>query len=191
MLNLASRTGSAWLERSLANLDELLIDHAHCEKKAAGVAVGLLFRYPHLNFLLAPLSELAREELTHFEATLGVLERRGVRFRRQRPSPYGRELRALVRDHEPDRLIDSLLCSALIEARSCERFQLLADAIEDRALAGFYRGLLASEARHHRIYVDLATRAGESGAVRERLEALAAEEAAILSHAPDWPRMHS
>jgi tRNA-(ms[2]io[6]A)-hydroxylase len=191
MLNLAAPTDPGWTARVLAGLDELLLDHAHCEKKAAGVAVRLLFQYPQHDFLLAPLSRLAREELGHFEQVLALLSARGIAFRRQRPSPYAGQLRLCVRGDEPGRLIDTLLCCALIEARSCERMQLLAEALDDAELASFYRGLLASEARHHRIYVDLAGCLAPEADVRPRLGELAHREADIIAAAPETCRMHT
>jgi tRNA-(ms[2]io[6]A)-hydroxylase len=191
MLNLAASTPPDWLERALGDLDAVLLDHAHCEKKAAGMAVQLLFRYPQHAFLQEPLASLAREELAHFEEVLRVLERRGVRFGRQKPSPYAGRLRERVRAGEPGHLIDTLLCCALIEARSCERFQLLAQAVPDRGLAGFYAGLLAAEARHHRIYVELAAELAAEASVRARLAELARWEARVLAGAPALARMHA
>ena len=191
MLSLAAPSDPSWTERALAGLDEVLLDHAHCEKKAAGMAVQLLFRYPEHHFLLEPLSRLAREELAHFEEVLRELERRGVRFRRQKPSPYAGRLRAAVREQDPSHLVDTLLCCALIEARSCERFQLLAEAVPDARLAAFYRGLLAAEARHHGVYLELAAELLSRDAVRERLQELALHEAAVLEQAPPEPRMHN
>lgn len=191
MLSLVARTAASWTQRALSHLDELLLDHAHCEKKAAGMAVQLVFRYPEHGFLLAPLSRLAREELAHFEEVLRELERRGVAFRRQRPSPYAGRLRAAVRPEEPGHLVDTLLCCALIEARSCERFQLLAEAVDDAGLAAFYRGLLAAEARHHGVYLELAAELGPRDELRARLEELARHEAAVLAEAPPEPRMHN
>ncbi|HSJ97887.1 MAG TPA: tRNA isopentenyl-2-thiomethyl-A-37 hydroxylase MiaE, partial [Myxococcota bacterium] len=145
MLRLAAPTDPAWTARALAGLDELLLDHAHLEKKAAGTAVTLLFRYPERRALQEPLARLAREELAHFEQVLAHLDRRGVRFRPQRPAPYAGRLHAAVRPDEPGRLLDTLLVAALIEARSCERLGLLAEALPgvDAALAALYRGLLA------------------------------------------------
>jgi tRNA-(ms[2]io[6]A)-hydroxylase len=191
MLHLASTTGDAWLARALAHLEEILVDHAHCEKKAASTAVSLLFRYPERAELLAPLSRLAREELEHFEEVVERLQARGIALVRQRPSPYAAELMAAVRPDEPARLLDTLLCMALIEARSCERLQLLAGAVPDPGLAGFFRGLLASEARHHGAYVALAEGVAPPDAVRERLGELARHEAAVLGRAPHWPRLHA
>ena len=130
MLNLATSTAPEWVDRALANLDEILLDHAHCEKKAASTAVSLLFRYPGHAALLPALAALAREELVHFEAVLAQLQARGVAFRHQVPSPYAAALLKAVRPHDPERLVDTLLCMALIEARSCERMKLLADALD-------------------------------------------------------------
>lgn len=191
MLGLAAPTSPAWLARALAHLDEVLVDHAHCEKKAASTAVSLLFRYPERHALLPVLSALAREELAHFEQMLVLLARRGTPYGRLTPSPYATELLAAVRGDEPERLLDTLLCLALIEARSCERMKLLAEAVDDEELGAFYRGLLASEARHHHRYVELATTVAPEATVRARLRELAAHEAAVLAAAPPLPRMHT
>ena len=191
MLGLAAPSSPAWLARALAHVDEVLIDHAHCEKKAASTAVSLLFRYPERHALLSVLSALAREELSHVEAVLALLAKRGVAYGRRTPSPYATELLAAVRSDEPGRLVDTLLCLALIEARSCERMKLLAETVDDPELAAFYRGLLASEARHHRTYVDLAATVAPDAEVRARLAILAEHEAAVLTAAPPIPRMHT
>jgi tRNA-(ms[2]io[6]A)-hydroxylase len=191
MLHLATTTDDSWLERALSDLDELLLDHAHCEQKAAGNAVALLFRYPQHAFLMAPLASLAREELEHFQQVLAALERRGKRFRPQRASPYAGKLRSIVRGAEPERLLDTLLCSAVIEARSCERFQLLAEAVSDASLAEFYRGLLACEARHHHVFLELAEELAPRDAVRARLDEIAVHEARALADAPRWVRLHA
>jgi tRNA-(ms[2]io[6]A)-hydroxylase len=191
MLSLASTTDRAWVERARAHLDEILLDHAHCEKKAASTAVSLLFKYAERGELLATLSQLAREELGHFETVLGHLAARGVAFRHQVPSPYAGQLMKAVRAREPGRLVDTLLCSALIEARSCERMRLLAAALDDPALAGLYRGLLAAEARHHESYVALARAVAPEAHVRLRLRELALHEAAVLASAPPIARLHA
>lgn len=191
MLGLIAPTRPDWLPRVLLQLDEVLVDHAHCEKKAAGAAVSLLFRCAEYPSLLAPLSQLAGEELQHFRAVLGVLSERGIAFRRQRPSPYAGRLLRSARNFEPARLVDELLCCALIEARSCERFGILADALADQALAHFYRELLATEAKHHGVYVDLAAEVIPRPQVRARLRELAKHEAQVLSEMPALPRLHS
>jgi tRNA-(ms[2]io[6]A)-hydroxylase len=191
VLRLATPTDPAWVARALAHLDEILIDHAHCEKKAASTAVSLLFRYPEHGALLPVLADLAREELAHFQQVLARLAARGIALRHQLPAPYATRLVAAVRAAEPDRLLDTLLCMALIEARSCERLGLLADAVPDDDLAAFYRALVASEARHHAAYVDLAQAVAPPATVRARLAVLADHEAAVLAAAPPWPRLHA
>ena len=191
VLGLASATGPDWIARALAHLDEILVDHAHCEKKAASTAVSLLFKYPEAEPLLVPLAQLAREELLHFEAVLGQLTARGIAFRHQMPSPYAARLRTAVRPAEPAALVDTLLCAALIEARSCERMRLLAEALGASPVGDLYRSLLASEARHHRCYVELAERLAPEPDVRARLGTLAAHEAAVLAAVPPLARLHA
>jgi len=191
MLSLASTSDRAWAERACAHLDEILLDHAHCEKKAASTAVSLLFKYAERRELLVTLSQLAREELEHFEAVLAQLAVRGVTFRHQVPSPYAGQLVKAICAREPERLLDTLLCAALIEARSCERMRLLAETLDDPALAGLYRGLLAAEARHHQAYVELATAVAPRAHVRTRLRELALHEAAVLASAPPIARLHA
>jgi tRNA-(ms[2]io[6]A)-hydroxylase len=190
MLKLASATPPGWAAFAAARVDEVLLDHAHCERRAAGTALALLSRYPHHVALQAPLAALAREELAHFEEVLGHLARRGLAYRRAHPSPYAGRLHDRVRAREPERLLDRLLVAALIEARSCERLGLLADAVCDPTLARFYRGLRAAEARHHGVYVELACALAARGTVAERLDALARHESAVLARAPVAPRLH-
>lgn len=193
MLHLRAATESAWTERALAAVPEILVDHAHCEKKAASTAMSLIFKYQDRGALLLPLSALAREELAHFELVLGHLAARGIPFRRQRPSPYAGKLMAIMRPREPERMIDTLLCCAFIEARSCERMKLLAGALPDPELAAMYRGLLAAEARHHRLFVDLAiaTGAAPRAEIEARVQEIAAHEAAVIADAPIEPRLHN
>lgn len=191
VLHLVSKTSADWLPRVQAHLDEVLLDHAHCEKKAAGAAIKLLFSYPHLRFLQEPLAELARDELAHFQQVLAQLNARSIRYQTLRPSPYGMALHALTRREEPNRLLDILLISALIEARSCERFQILADGLAEPALAELYRSLLASEARHHGIYFELAVKLTDRDTVEIRMLELAQLEAEIISEPCDWVRVHA
>jgi tRNA-(ms[2]io[6]A)-hydroxylase len=191
MLHLATATPPAWIQRALANLDEVLVDHAHCEKKAASTAVSLLFRYPERPELTLALSRLAREELAHFEQVVTLLAARGVTLVHQRPAPYAGGLLAAVRTTEPERLADTLLCMALIEARSCERMQLLAEACPDPAVGALYRDLLASEARHHATYVELASLALAQPALETRLRELAAHEARVLAEPAPLVRLHA
>ena len=193
MLHLAAPTEAGWAACAVEHIDEILLDHAHCEKKAASTAVGLVFRYPEVPRLAVPLSRLAREELEHFEIVVGHVRRRGREFGRLEPSTYASRLMTIVRTHEPHRLLDTLICCAMIEARSCERMQLLADALAgiDPELAELYRSLLASEARHHNAYLDLARPLVDAAELRTRVDAIAEHEAHVIATAPGEARLHS
>ena len=191
MLHLKSLTDSSWLDQVDAHLDEVLIDHAHCEKKAAGTALNLIFHYVEDIELCREMTQIVNEELEHFHMVIELLERRGIRFRRLRPSQYGNKLHALVRKTEPERAVDRLLVAGLIEARSCERFQALARHVDDPELAEFYRSLFESEARHHTTYTRLANHFAPEEVVNRRLEELYDAEAAIMAQREPWARMHS
>ena len=191
MLSLQSASDARWLAQVDAHLDEILIDHAHCEKKAAGVAMNLLFSYVDHVSLARAMTEIVTEELAHFHLVLDLLERRGIRFRKLSPSSYGQRLHAIVRKDEPARAVDRLLVAGLIEARSCERFAVLRDHVADAELQEFYGSLFESEARHHATYVRLACDVAPEETVRERLHWLAAEEAAIIAQGDPVARMHS
>ncbi|KKI98350.1 tRNA-(ms[2]io[6]A)-hydroxylase [Prochlorothrix hollandica] len=188
---LQSPTQPAWLDLALANLDEILLDHAHCERKAAGVALNLICRYPSTVPLVRSLTAIAREELEHFDQVNQILLDRGIALRPLVPPPYGAALKAQVRRSEPDRLLDSLLVAALIEARSHERLGLLGQHCPDVALARFYRSLMASEARHYGVYWVLATTEFDRDQVEQRLETLAQAESEALSPLHPQPRIHS
>ncbi len=188
---LTAPSGSAWLEQALADPDTVLIDHAHCERKAAGAALQLMFRYPSDGDLAAVLSPLAREELEHFELVQRLLIHRQIPLRPLAAPPYGAGLARLVRRQEPERLLDSLLVAGLIEARSHERMALLASHSPDPALASLYGDLLASEARHFGLYWVLAERRFPRPQLMERLEELAQAEASLLASLHPQARMHS
>jgi tRNA-(ms[2]io[6]A)-hydroxylase len=188
---LAAPSSAAWLEQALAHPELLLIDHAHCERKAAGAALQLMFRYPSDGELAAVLSPLAREELEHFERVQALLERQGLGLRALAAPPYGATLAALVRRNEPERMLDSFLVAGLIEARSHERMALLAAHSPDPELGELYADLLASEARHFGLYWVLCERRWPRPVVAERLAALAQQEAVILANLHPQPRMHS
>lgn len=191
MLRLLSDTSARWLQQVDAHLEEILIDHAHCEKKAAGTAMNLLFAYVDCEDLARAMTEIVREELEHFNQVLDLLARQGVKFRKLTPSSYGRQLNDLVRKQEPAKAIDRLLVAGLIEARSCERFDLLRQHVADRELAAFYDGLFESEARHHATYVRLAHHFAADEVVRARLAELSAAESEIIARGDALPRMHS
>jgi tRNA-(ms[2]io[6]A)-hydroxylase len=191
MLSLQSHTAQRWLQQIDTGLDEILIDHAHCEKKAAGTAMNLIFAYVEHELLCREMIEIVNEELDHFRQVLDLLASRGIRFRRLTPSSYGRRLNDLVRKFEPQRAVDRLLVAGLIEARSCERFDLLRRHGPDTQLAEFYESLFESEARHHSTYVRLAKTFASEQDVTQRLHELAAAEAEIIAEGDPLPRMHS
>jgi tRNA 2-(methylsulfanyl)-N6-isopentenyladenosine37 hydroxylase len=184
-------THAAWLEQALANLDTILLDHSHCERKAAGVALNLMFRYPSNHKLVRMLTAVAQEELEHFELVNQWLERRGIPLGPLAAPPYGAGLNAQIRRQEPERLLDTLLVSGLIEARSHERLGLLGQHCPEPELAQFYRGLMASEARHYGIYWLLATHYFDPDEVQRRLLTLAAVESELLATLHPEPRIHS
>lgn len=184
-------TAPAWVEQAIAHLDIILLDHSHCERKAAGVALNLMFRYPSNTQLVRMLTAIAQEELEHFELVNQWLERRGIPLGPLAAPPYGAGLNAQIRKPEPQRLMDTLLVCGLIEARSHERLGLLAQHCPDPELAQFYRGLMTSEARHYGVYWVLATTYFPEVQVKERLHELAIAESNLLSTLHPEPRIHS
>lgn len=184
-------TSQAWVEQALANMDTILLDHAQCERKAAGTAIQMMSRYPSSDKLVRELTAIAQEELSHYEQVNQWLDKRGVPLQPVPPPPYGAGLKKLVRRNEPERMLDLLLVSALIEARSHERLGLLGTHCPDPQLAKFYRSLMASEARHYGSYWLLATTYFDSELVNERLSELAEKESELLSTLHPEPRIHS
>lgn len=148
-------TPESWFARASECWRELLVDHANCEKKAASTALSLIFTYSEDMDLTERMSRLAREELRHFEQVQRLMRELQVPFKRLSPARYADGMRRAIRRDEPGRLLDLLICGALIEARSCERFIGLAPRLEE-PLRGFYAGLAASETRHHHLYLRLA-----------------------------------
>jgi tRNA-(ms[2]io[6]A)-hydroxylase len=193
MLHLRSESDARWLRQVDWRLDEILIDHAHCERKAASTAMNLINAYTEHRDLCHEMKRIIEEELEHFEMVLELLDQREIPFRRLASPPYGRELNRLVASREPQRAVDRLLVASLIEARSCERFRLLAQHVKDRdpQLADFYSGLFESEARHHTTYVRLAEDFADRRSVRKRLDQLSERECEIIAAGCELPRMHS
>ena len=188
---LSSLSSESWLELALSNPIEILIDHAHCERKAAGVAIQLMFRYPSEPDLAEVLSPIAREELEHFEKILFLLKDLGHSLKALKPPPYGAELAKCVRKEEPYRMLDSFLIAGLIEARSHERLSLLALNSKLKSFKLLYESLLESEARHFGIYWKLAQTKYSKDETFQRLEELSRVETKILSQTFSLPRVHS
>jgi tRNA-(ms[2]io[6]A)-hydroxylase len=187
---LRCKTPNSWLEQAEANLSVLLIDHANCEKKAASTALNLMYRHVDQTDLILKLSKLAREELRHFEQVVALLKDRNIPYTQISSSRYAGELRSSARTHEPARLVDVLIISAVVEARSCERFSRLVEVL-DEELAEFYQSLLKSEARHFQVYLEQAEKIAGGGVIQDRIDLfLAADEHLILAPDPDF-RFHS
>jgi tRNA 2-(methylsulfanyl)-N6-isopentenyladenosine37 hydroxylase len=186
-------TPERWLEAACARWQELLLDHAYCEKKAASTALALIFAYPEHEQQNLALARLAREELRHFEQVTRIMGRLGVAFRRLQPGRYATSLRAALATHEPRRRLDLLLTSALIEARSRERFVRLAPRLP-APLGEFYADLERAEARHADLYLQLAQQAAEDAGSADwqaRYAELAALEAGLITSADAQLRFHS
>lgn len=185
-------TPQAWLRAACADQAVLLIDHANCEKKAASTAMNLMYKFTDRPELLKKMSQLAREELLHFQQVVEIMQARGVRYEGLTASRYASSLRALSRATGEAQLVDTLLIGAIIEARSCERFAALAPLL-DAELAKFYRSLLKSEARHYEDYLDLARLYAPAAGVNidARLDELLDAEAALVTDVDEQFRFHS
>ena len=195
-LPLRYQTPAGWAAAALRRPLELLNDHAHLEKKAAANALELLNRWPEPRppeNWVAAMTAVARDEVEHLAVVCRILARRGGRLTKQHSNRYAAELRALVRQGEgKSELVDRLMVSALIEARSCERFKLLGQACEEDAeLRKLYRGLWASEHGHYRTFIQLAEEIEPAEHVARRWEEMLDAEAKIISEQPPGPRMHS
>ena len=188
---LSSLSSEKWLQLALSNPIDILIDHAHCERKAAGVAIQLMFKYPSEPDLAEVLSPIAREELEHFEKILYFLKDLGHSLKALKPPPYGAELAKFIRKQEPYRMLDSFLIAGLIEARSHERLSLLALNSKLKSFKLLYESLLESEARHFGIYWKLAQTKYSKDETFQRLEELSRVETKILSQTFSLPRVHS
>jgi len=197
-------TPQAWLEKARENEAILLIDHAHCEKKAASTGLGLIYCYPERTELLPMVSQLVREEMLHFEQVIVLIEERGHRFDHMKASSYAASLLKHCNKQEPAKLIDTLIISAIIEARSCERFYALSTHV-DEGLAQYYRYLLKSESRHFEDYLLLAKRYASQGtkkaikqtvessveALQQRIDFFLAEEQRLIEAEDPLYRFHS
>ena len=200
---LTSSTHPRWFATASRDLQALLSDHLHCERKAAENALGLVRRYPHRGGSVDALGRLAHEETSHVVQVAGLLADRGWAPRADLPNQYARALLAEVRGREPERLLDALLVAAFIEARSHERLGLLARGFAEQAAAGstsetaaaseladFYRALANAEERHAQIFLELAAPLLPPPDIAERLVALAERETEILAAQPHLCRIH-
>ena len=187
---LSCNTPDEWLDKALQNQGLLLIDHANCEKKAASTALNLMYRHVEHPEMLLQLSKLAREELRHFEQVVAILKDRNITYAQLSSSRYAGELRKSVRTHEPGRLIDILIVSAIVEARSCERFASLIPVL-DSELSAFYASLLKSEARHFEVYLKLAHEMADGDSIDDRIQLFLEEDRALITTPDPEFRFHS
>jgi tRNA 2-(methylsulfanyl)-N6-isopentenyladenosine37 hydroxylase len=190
MLKLKSKTSAAWVKTAVENLDAILLDHVHCEKKAAATAMALINRYPDRELLVDHMVALAVEELQHFDRVLKRVQARGLTLKRDVPDVYVNKLLTHVRKNEPDRLLDTLICASLIEARSAERFKLLSTALPNSIEKVMYKDLMASEAGHYLLFLSIAKKYFPVKTVNERFEQIAQAEMDIVASLSNEPHMH-
>lgn len=183
-------TPQAWIDAAASHIDILLIDHKNCEYKAASNALHLMAKYPIHEALVLALSRLAREELVHHEQVLRILKKRKIPLKALAASGYASGLRENVRKSEPHQLVDLLIFSAFIEARSCERFAAVAPHL-DAELSTYYTRLLKSEARHYESFLALAHLYGDAKDIAERIAIFGEAEAALITRFDPYFRFHS
>ena len=184
MLGLKLPTDPRWVNIAEKNIDEILIDHAHCEQKAASTAISLIVSFPEYTDLVQEMIALVKEEMSHFKLVLDKLVAKGVTLGRDRKDLYVVELLKFFPKggSRTDQLVHRLLYAALIEARSCERFRLLSENLEDKELAKFYRDLMVSEANHYTLFLQFARNYGDVKQVNEKWDALLEYEANIMKN---------
>ena len=194
---LKTDTPSGWINSVASNVDVLLIDHANCEKKAANSALSIIFRYVEYPDLIKHMSKLAREELRHFEQVIDLMLDLEVEYKPLSPSRYASALHKEISKEEPYRLIDTLICGAVVEARSCERFAAASGEVPAK-IAEFYCFLLNSEARHFRDYIELARSYAKrqrhkicGGYVDRRIEVFLDLDTELITRPDEEFRFHS
>lgn len=187
---LGCRTPDAWVQAAVQQQEVMLLDHKNCEFKAASTALSLIAKYGQHLDLINYMSRLAREELVHHEQVLRILKKRKIGLRPISASRYASGLRAIVRTHEPHKLVDTLVVGAFIEARSCERFEAVVPHL-DEELSRFYFGLLKSEARHFQNYLRFAYQYGEAADVERSIAKVREAEQALIESPDSEFRFHS
>lgn len=190
MLCLQTSSNPQWVEVAIDHPTEILLDHALCEKKAAAFALAMITRYPRHTRLVRDMIDLAKEELDHLQMVVEELDKRGLTIEHDAGNPYAQALHSHIRQGEPLRMLDSLIVGAFIEARSCERFSLLAEHAREDEMRDMYRSLLASEAGHYRAYTDIAREYFPHEQVRKRIEEFGQFEAAIVKGLGNTPTVH-
>ena len=190
MVALRIATHPTWTTCVVENFDAFLVDHGACERKAAATGMSFVVRYPDRTELLEPMIAFAREELEHFQQVVRIIVSRGLMLAPDEADPYVGALGKHMRTGRDERLLDRLLMAAVVEARGCERFGLVAAALDDRALADFYAEITRSEARHHGLFVRLARLYCDERTVQDRLDELLDVEASIVDTLPIRAALH-
>ncbi|MCU0431152.1 MAG: tRNA-(ms[2]io[6]A)-hydroxylase [Cytophagaceae bacterium] len=181
MLGLKLPSDPRWADVASKRMEDILTDHAYCEQKAASTCISLIVLFPELEELVATLSPIVTEEWGHFRMVLNEMKKRNIALGRARSDAYVSQLAQLERKDKKVRLLDKLLLCALIEARSCERFKLLHEKLEDPELKKFYYDLMISEAGHYRTFLDLAAVYFPAEEVKLRFQELLSQEATIIA----------
>lgn len=181
-MQLAFKTPFSWAEQAIENMDEFLLDHASCERKASSMAMSMVAHYPDKPHLVKAMIKLALEELNHFKQVMKIILKRNLVLPPDYKDPYVNQIRSCIRKPKDEYFLDRLLVAGVIEARGEERFRLISEALPEGSLKSFYQAITISEARHHEMFVDLAKRYFPSEVVNSRLETLIVEEAKIIQN---------
>ena len=190
VIELNRPTPPEWIELALKHFDQVLIDHAHCEKKAAANALSLLQAYPEVPGLPALMARLAREEAAHLAKVLQLMEERGLILGKDAGDPYAQGLQKLMRNPPKERQLDRFLVAGIIEARSAERLGLLAEGLTEPGLKKFYAELETSEDGHQKLFLRLARESAPDEVVSKRLAELLVGEAALIEKLPIRAAIH-
>jgi len=190
MLDLRSSTPSAWLDVVFADFDAFIVDHALCERKASAMGLSLVAKYPDRTAILDPLIAFAREELEHFHVMYRIIEKRGLVLMGDEKDNYVNALRRLSRSGGDELFLDRLIVPGIVEARGCERLQMVAGAVTDPGLAGTYLDLARAESRHHGLFFRLARQYFPESVVQGRADELLEAEARIVEKLPFRAAVH-
>lgn len=190
MFTLRYDTPAEWTQIVIADMDTFLIDHAAAEKKASGMAISMLSHYPDRTKLVKTMIDLSIEEMTHFREVVKIMTERGLQLGSDTKDPYVNEFRKVMRKGSDLYFLDRLLTAGIIEARGCERFGLVGEALPAGKLQDFYRAIAKSEAKHNRLFVDLAAEYFPQSDIEQRMDELLNIEAEIIKALPLRAALH-